>query len=601
MKVWAGLLITACATLAAAPVAASVDEAWLEVQEGLSASEGTALNESIDDLVRAAEEIDVRRLTPYAAALVAWSLEQPADSTNVLETAIRIDPQLPSPYFILAGQSWQRDSYLESAGYYLRGWLAMVRNEVSRRHLAMSGAIWIVLGCVATGIVTMVVIMLWTLRRTAFDAFSVGGMIFERANAIVFGSVLVLLPLVAGLGPTWLLVYLFIAGWVCLDRSQRGVAIGVCAVLAVVPALLETAQRTLLNDPPVTGRVAVMLDERQLNPSVLREFLELEEVFENDSRYHLILGELFRMHSAIESAKVEFQAATADPGGDARPYVFLGNMALEDGNVQLAIQHYDAAIDIEEQTPLAYHNLSSAYDLIRRFQQGDNARARARELAGGRSASLGVRGRDPRVRYPEVTSADVDRFVASLSEEESLQAGFGGFSLRSAVQLLSPISVPFWLGGLAGIGVLAFRSRWFPGALECTKCGKVYRLEDEPGESPVYCRQCVSVFLQRDQVPIDQQTAKLAQVRRWNRWTGLSRRLAAVLAPGSAMVINGRVMLGIAVGVVAWTSLIGLVVWVPRFLRTIEPTIAVQPVVTVLAMVFVVCWLLSILGSWRRS
>jgi hypothetical protein len=344
-----------------------------------------------------------------------------------------------------------------------------------------------------------------------------------------------------------------------------------------------------------------MLDERQLNPSVLREFLELEQVFESDPLYHLILGELFRMHSAIESAKVEFQTAATNPQSDARSSVFLGNMALEDGNVQLAIQHYDAAIDIDERTPLAYHNLSSAYDLIRRFQQGDTARARARELAGGRSASLGVRGRDPRVRYPEVTSDDVDLFVASLSEEERLQVGYGGASLRSVVQLLNPVSVPFWLGGLAGIALLVVRSKWFACARECTKCGKVYRIEDEPGESPVYCRQCVSVFLQRDQVPIDQQTAKLAQVRRWNRWTGVSRRLISVLAPGSAMVIGERVVLGVVVGLIAWTALIGFAVWVPRLLQTIEPTVPVEPALTALAVVFAACWLLSVSSAWRRS
>ena len=41
--------------------------------------------------------------------------------------------------------------------------------------------------------------------------------------------------MVADLGPAWLLVYVFAAGWTCLDRSQRGGAIvraldALCAV-----------------------------------------------------------------------------------------------------------------------------------------------------------------------------------------------------------------------------------------------------------------------------------------------------------------------------------------------------------------------------------
>jgi hypothetical protein len=160
--------------------------------------------------------------------------------------------------------------------------------------------------------------------------------------------------------------------------------------------------------------------------------------------------------------------------------------------------------------------------------------------------------------------------------------------------------VLFWSGALLGIIVLFVRTKWFPGAKVCTKCGKVYRLEDMPGESPVYCLQCVSVFLQRDLVPIDQQTAKLAQVRRWDRWTTAARRLGAMIAPGSYQLLRDRVGLGIILGLVAWTSLMGLVVWVPRFLEVVEPTMPVVPVLAVLGTIFAAAWLTSIVVSWQR-
>ncbi len=401
-------LLLGCVFLAVPTANASVDEAWLEVQEALSAPDGRSFQEPIDDLINAAEEIDVRRMTPYAAALVSWSQTNPEGDPLVLASAAVIDPELPSPYFLLSHRSWQQGSHFESAKLYLKGWLASFRYEGTRRHLFMSFGIWLIIGFAVAGLVALVVMMLRTVRRTAFDAMTVGTMIFGRVNSVVFGLVLLLLPLFAGLGPAWLIVYLFVVGWIYLDHSQRTVAVAITVILALVPVLADSWQRALLRVPPVTDRVAVMLDERQLDPSTLREFLDVRDNFEGDSTYHLILGELLRMHSALESAKIEFQAASAEPFGEARPFVFLGNMALEDGNVQLAIQYYDAAIETNGLTALAYHNLSSAYDLNRRFQQGDAARARARELAGGRSASLGVRGRDPRVRYPLVSSDDVD-------------------------------------------------------------------------------------------------------------------------------------------------------------------------------------------------
>lgn len=595
---WIPVLV--CALVAAAPVAASVDEAWLEVQEVLSAPDGRSMQEPVNDLIKEAEEIDLRRMTPYSAALVSWSHTHPEAGASVLETAIRIDPEFPASYFLLSRRSWQQDAYFESVGFYFKGWLASFQYEVTRRHLLMSFAGWLIIGVAAASAAALVIMMLRTVRRSSFDAMTVGSMVFERSNAVVFGLVLILLPLFAGLGPVWLLVYLFVVGWVYLDQSQLIVALLICLFLASLPMLADSWQRALLKEPPLTDRVEVMLDERQLNPSALREFLSLKDDLEGETSYHLILGELFRMHSAIESAKIEFQTAAAEPLGDARPFVFLGNMALEDGNVQLAIQYYDAAVETNGRTALAFHNLSSAYDLNRRFQQGDAARARARELAGGRSASLGVRGRDPRVRYPNVTSDDVDEFLSGLLPEERPLVGLSASSWRSVRQLLDPLSMAFWIGGLFGIVILLIRMRWFPPAKECTKCGKIYRLDDEPGESSVYCRQCVSVFLQRDLVPIDQQTAKLAQVRRWDRWSTVIRRVGSLVAPGGYQLIQDQVFFGVALGLVAWVSLVGVFVWVPRFLEVIEPAMPVQPVIAVLSVVFLAAWIRGVIASWQR-
>ena len=594
--------LVASVALILAPAEAAVDEAWMEVQEALSAKEfgEVPLQEHLDELVESAEEIDVRRLTAQASALVAWSQGHEDPGDLVLETAARLDPELPTTYFVLAARHWESGRYLDSILRYGRGWVALFQYEVTRHHLLWSMGIWLTIGLALACAEIMTILMLRTLRRSVHDAMAVSRMVFERASAVVFGLVLLLLPLLAGLGPIWLLAYLFVAGWIYLDRPQRVVAMACCAILALVPSVLDGLQRALLSVPAVTERVAVALDERQLDSSSLREFLNLKEVLEGDSRYHLILGELLRMNSALEPAKVEFQTAALEPLGDARPFVILGNMALEDGDAQLAIQHYDEAIAIDSQAALAYHNLSSAYDLIRRFQQGDMARARARELAGGRSASLGVRGRDPRVRYPAITSDDVAELVRSLTPEERLEAGLGSTSLRFLRQLLGPLSMVFWMTGLFGVALLVIRGKWFPGARECGKCGKVYRLDDEPGESAVYCKQCVSVFLQRDLVPIDQQAAKLAQVRRWDRLTAVARRLSAVVAPGGHNLVSGHIVSGVLLGVAAWFGLAGVVIWVPRFLSVIEPKLPVLPVTVALVLMILGAWLRGVFESWQR-
>jgi hypothetical protein len=165
---------------------------------------------------------------------------------------------------------------------------------------------------------------------------------------------------------------------------------------------------------------------------------------------------------------------------------------------------------------------------------------------------------------------------------------------------LTPLSVVFWAGGVFGIGLFLLRFRWFGPAKECAKCGKIYRLDDEPGESAVYCRQCVSVFLQRDLVPIDQQTAKLAQVRRWDRWSAVVRRLSALVAPGSYQLVTDRLGFGLFIGVSAWLLLLGAAVWVPRFLAVVEPAVATLPISIAFVSMASVVWLVSISASWER-
>ena len=101
---WISLLVFAL--LAVVPVSASVDDAWLEVQEVLSAPDGRSLQEPVNDLIAEAEEIGLRRMTPYAAALVSWSLAHPDADMSILETAIAIDPELTASYFLLSRRSW---------------------------------------------------------------------------------------------------------------------------------------------------------------------------------------------------------------------------------------------------------------------------------------------------------------------------------------------------------------------------------------------------------------------------------------------------------------------------------------------------------------
>ena len=172
----------------------------------------------------------------------------------------------------------------------------------------------------------------------------------------------------------------------------------------------------------------------------------------------------------------------------------------------------------------------------------------------------------------------------------------------SATLASAPVYLPssFVIGAFSGLGILFLRVRFFGPARECTKCGKLYRLEAGFGESSVYCSQCVSVFQKRDDVSIEQQTAKLGQIKRWERWTGFLRRVSGFLVPGSHNFLRDRVIRGVVVGFVAWFCLTGALAWVPLFLHQIEPLMPLSIVQIGLLSVFAMIVLHSGVSAWNR-
>jgi hypothetical protein len=151
-----------------------------------------------------------------------------------------------------------------------------------------------------------------------------------------------------------------------------------------------------------------------------------------------------------------------------------------------------------------------------------------------------------------------------------------------------------------GLTVLALRSRLYQGARECSKCGKTYRTEPGFVESTVYCPQCVSVFLKRDVVSIEQQTSKLSHIRRWERATAIARRLGGLLFPGSPYYLSGQVVRGVAAAFAVFFLLSGALVWVPLYVPMMQPLARVQPAQIAMLAVAGLLVLRSATVSWNR-
>lgn len=594
-------LVLAAVVAVGTSAQANLLDTWHDVQAHLADGDVAGSQAAITAMQEEAVELEVGRMPGFAAALVAWAEDHPgADGEAMLQAAKKLDPDFPSSYFLAARWKSEKGATLGEIKENVAGWLSLVRFEPTRRIVGPWLLMWAVFTLVITLTAVILVVTVRHLRGMVFDARDLGGKIFRPPNAWVFAFVILLLPVLAALGPVWLAVYLFVLSWPYLSQALRVWAFLACLLLALIGPTLAWIQHDLLRSEQLVSRVSTMLDERLIDFGTLREFSELAADLDEVADYHLILGELLRMHGEPAMAKVEFEKATLLEPENSQPLVFVANLVLEEGNTKRAIQHFSHALELDDQNAFAYHNLSLAFDLSRRFQEGDEARARAREIAGRGVAEEGLRGLDPRVRYPRLGSEDVERLVDGLSPGEMPITERSSLSVAPVKQLASPLSVVFLVGAILGLAALLIRLRVYPPAKECSKCGKVYRLESGFGESTVYCSQCVSVFMKRDVVSIEQQTAKMEQIRRWERWTLLVRRVMGFLVPGSQDFLDGSIFHGFLTGFLAWFFLTGALIWLPLFVPRIEPLAATRQIQIVMLVFFGLIVLRSGISAWNR-
>jgi len=115
-----------------------------------------------------------------------------------------------------------------------------------------------------------------------------------------------------------------------------------------------------------------------------------------------------------------------------------------------------------------------------------------------------------------------------------------------------------------------------------------------------YCSQCISVFLKRDLVSIDQQTAKMKEIRRWELMSRTARRITGVLIPGSHLVLSGKVVAGFLLTFVTTLLAVAAFIWLPLFFPTAEPLASILPLQIVIFILLLLTWMQASVAAWFR-
>lgn len=576
----------------------SLVDSWSAVQQSWAAGDAAGLEADLQRLTDECQELGLRRVTPFAAALAAGSVNQPEDIRNLLlQSAKRLDPILPEVRFCAGKAAWADGRRMDAVGEVVSGTINLLRDAPSRRATLASTIPWVILTLGLTVGVYVVVNAVRYVRQVGYDAFLIGSRFLSKANAVVFACVALTLPLIVGLGPVWAFAYVFALGVVYMPHSERVAAFVVLVLMGLLIPSLEAWQSRCLKAESLQVRISRMLVERQADFVSLQELTELEPELSRSPTFHLVSGELLRMHGDRDNARLEYEKTLLEAPKSSLPRIFLGVLSLEDRDTFRALELLDDAVKLSPESPLAHYNLAIALDLTRRFEEGDAARRRARELSGGDFRSIGLRGREDRVLFPKLGHRMVEQLLDDVPDALLPvlgQAEPWPIPIRNLFAPLTMVSVAAVV--VAVMALLLAMLRGFSPAKECTKCGKVFRAED----NTVYCEQCVSVFLRRNAVSIEQQTAKQRQVRRWDFLVALCRRIVGILVPGGSALVSEQPFWGFFLTLLVWLPLVGALFWVPFFLVEAVPSAPNIILQYFLATVGLFAWAVTAVTAWSR-
>ncbi len=583
---WLRRASLACLVLLAAGAGAStptegvrsgeVEQAWFRLTQALDAHDPQAVATHSSELAALAERVSLRRLTPFALALVARSRPLPdAEAEPLLESATRLDPGCPEAHLALAALRIQRWSLLSGGHSLVRAGAALLADRRFGQLLSGSAAI-AVLGTLlgAFG--------LWSLlaaRRALpplwHDLMEMGNHWRLGPNGTVVGVVALALPLFAGGDGVWLVLWVLALCWAYFTRPQRVVAVAGVLLVAATPTVLEVGFRAATRNPSGVAQATAALAEQRYDPQVLDELDSISDLFADSPAFYRLTGDVFRQYGLLDGAAWAYREGLRRAPNDGSLSLALGTVRYLEGDYNAALQAFQTARAAGADPVVINYNLSLTFAQTYHFRESDEAITRARDIDDARLRRLS-RGRDHAPILPAFASADARALLATVDSVSLLHRGLVQPPLLQERTLAHPLTFAALTALVFAMGHLLLRERTTGFASTCLKCGRTFchrcRLSQERQS---YCSQCVNIFLKKDTVGIESQVTKRRQVARHQLTLRLERRIGDLVLPGLGLGFAGRPLLGGAIAAVALSCVAGAAVWLPLF---VSPALMHAPV-----------------------
>jgi len=517
------------------------------------------------------------------------------------EAANQLDPKSPQVAFSEADRHMRQQDWAGMVKSLSTG-VARTFTDYSTTQLARTDLLIVLLLAIAATILGFTIaLFLRYCRPAAHDFREALSHRFSPGVTTVLAATLLFLPIFFWLGPMWLVVFWLVLFFSYGETVERTLIVISLCFLALLPLALHRASYAIAgNDSPVV-RAAAASHERAYTPDTVKRIRLLSEALPDESRVHLLLGNLEAQEGNDDEAMVHYRKAGELDAAFAGTFVNQGNLHFMNGDFQTALTQYQKASEIEPTLAIAHYNHSVTSGELYRFDEQGAQLAEARNLDRALIEKIGEAPPPQKVVTYTLPLDEAWEVAERVAKNQTAREVFGNYVAFDPVSSLrTPLTAASVLG-LIMIPIFWSRRKKTGVAGACIKCGRTFCSRCKSSrESATYCTQCIHIYLKRDGVSLDTKKAKLVEVQKYQGATLRERKLMATLFPGGGRMHEGSTLRGL-LPMIFFFFFVGIAVFIGRMAPVAPVAESLRLAVRVLATsLAVILWLTTAISIYRQ-
>ena len=580
-------------------------DVWPQATSAIDNNDVEGATRSANQLIDLGKSYGIKTFPLYAQSAAALARQSIRKGNRVTadwgaKFADQLDPNDSVVAFSKADEASQQKNFARAIPTALRGFGDIFKKYRTRLLSRADSMIVATAAVVLTSIVFAIALFIRYGRSMAHDFREMLGRRMHGGAVTVLAFALLFLPLFLWLGPMWLLLYWLVIFFAYAGTVERVLIIILALALAATPIVLDLNAHWIAGvDGPVVLS-AIASEEQSYHPEALHRLQDVVNVAPDSAMLHLLLGNLQLQDGSEPEAAAQYRKSL-ELRDTAGAHVNLGNLHFLDNDFAAAITEYSRAEELDSHLAIAFYNHSIASGETYKFDDQAKELDQAKKI--DRNAIERVMSNPPSqkiVMYrPPIDDAwDVSGRIARSGAARALFGNYSSFD--PMVSARNPVTIGGLLAAILA-PLLWFKRSRHGIAGSCIKCGRTFCPRCKSArESSTYCTQCIHIYLKRDGVSVATKRTKLEEVGQHQSGMLRRNRLIATFLPGSAQLLEGRTIIGIA-GLFVFLFAVCLAVLVGRLAPVLTPGELAKMMVRALAIVIaVVTWFVMTLPVYRR-